>query len=147
MPSDDGLRRGDFRCSVTIPVRWGDMDAIGHVNHAAYFTYCESARIEYFDQIGLGRFTEATEGPALAHAALNFRRQVRHPAVIEVGVRVSEVRNRSFRMDYGIFFEATDTLVADGTSVVVWADYRAGRATEVPVHVRKAIASLEQGND
>lgn len=147
MPSDDGVRRGDFRCWVKIPVRWGDMDALGHVNHAAYFTYCESAGIEYFDQIGLGRFTEAPEGPALARAALNFRRQVRHPAVIEVGVRVPEVRNRSFPVDYGIVLEATDTLVADGTSVLVWSDYRAGRATEVPAHVRKAIASLEQGND
>ena len=123
------------------------MDAIGHVNHTAYFTYCESARIEYLDQIGLGRFMEAHEGPALAHAALNFRRQVRHPAVIEVGVRVPEVRNRSFRMDYGLFFEATDTLIADGTSVLVWADYGAGRATEVPTHVRQAIAALEPGTD
>ena len=148
MPSDDRLRRGDFRCWVKIPVRWGDMDAIGHVNHAAYFNYCESARIEYLDQIGLGRlFWEATEGPALAHAALNFRRQVRHPALIEVGVRVPEVRNRSFRMDYGVLLEATDTLAADGTSVIVRADYRAERAIEVPAHVREAIASLEQGND
>lgn len=143
MPSDDRVRRADFRCWVKVAVRWGDMDAIGHVNNTAYFAYCESARIEYFDQIGLGRFTEATEGPALAHAALNFRQQVRHPAVVEVGVRVAEVRNRSFRMDYGIFFETTDTLVADGTSVVVWADYRSQRATEVPGHVRAAIASLE----
>jgi acyl-CoA thioester hydrolase len=121
------------------------MDAIGHVNNAAYFTYCESARIEYFEQIGLGRFMEASAGPALASAALNFRRQVRYPATIEVGVRVPEVRNRSFRMDYALFQEATDTLAADGTSVIVWVDYRAERASEVPAHVRTAIASLEQG--
>jgi acyl-CoA thioesterase FadM len=50
-------------------------------------------------------------------------------------------------MDYGIFLEATDTLVADGTSVIVCADYRAERASEIPAHVRKAIASLEQRND
>ena len=119
------------------------MDAVGHVNNAAFFTYCESARIEYFDEIGVGRFTEAPEGPALVQATLNFRRQVRHPAVLEVGVRVDEVRSRSFRMDYVIFFEATETVVADGTSVVVWTDYRAGRAIEVPATVREAIAALE----
>jgi acyl-CoA thioester hydrolase len=119
------------------------MDAVGHVNNAAFFTYCESARIEYFDEIGVGRFTEAPEGPALVQATLNFRRQVRHPAVLEVGVRVDEVRSRSFRMDYVIFFEATETVVADGTSVVVWTDYRAGRAIEVPATVREAVAALE----
>jgi acyl-CoA thioester hydrolase len=148
MPSDDSVRRGDFRFWVKIPVRWGDMDAIGHLNNTAYFTYCESARLEYLARIGLGgRFWEATEGPALAHAALNFRRSVRHPAVIDVGVRVPEVRNRSFRMDYAIFVEATDTVVADGTSVIVWADYRAERATELPAQVRQAIASVERGDD
>ena len=119
------------------------MDAVGHLNNAVYFTYCESARIEYFDQIDVGRFTEATEGPTLAHAELDFRRQVRHPAVLDVGARVSEVRTRSFRMDYAVYYEATDTLVADGTSVVVWTDYRAGRAIEIPERVRDAIEVLE----
>ena len=119
------------------------MDAVGHLNNAVYFTYCESARIEYFDQIDVGRFTEASEGPTLAHAELDFRRQVRHPAVLDVGARVAEVRTRSFRMDYGIYYEATDTLVADGTSVVVWTDYRAGRAIELPQRVRDAIEVLE----
>jgi acyl-CoA thioester hydrolase len=128
---------------VKIPVRWGDMDAVGHVNNATYFTFCESARIEYFDQVNVGRFTDAVEGPALVQATLNFRRQVTFPAVLDVGVRVPEMRTRSFRMDYAIFFEATDTLVADGTSVIAWADYRAGRSVEVPANVRDAVEALE----
>lgn len=119
------------------------MDAVGHVNNAAYFTYCESARIEYFEQLGIGRFTESPTGPVLAHAALSFRRQVRYPAILEVGARVPDIGNRSFRMEYGIFFEATDTVVADGSSVVVWTDYHEGRAIEVPQELRAAIASLE----
>jgi acyl-CoA thioester hydrolase len=119
------------------------MDALGHVNNAAYFTYCESARIEYFDEIGIGRFAEAPDGPTLAHASLDFRRQVRYPAVLEVGVRVAEIGTRSFRMSYGVFYEATDSVVADGTSVVVWTDYRSGRAIDVPVAVRAAIDALE----
>ena len=119
------------------------MDAVGHVNNATYFTFCESARIDYFDQVNVGRFTEATQGPALVQATLNFRRQVTFPAVLDVGVRVPEMRTRSFRMDYAIFFEATDTLVADGTSVIAWADYHAGRSVEVPANVRDAIEVLE----
>lgn len=120
------------------------MDALGHVNNAAYFTYCESARIAYFDDLGLGDFSRATEGPSLAHAELDFRRQVRYPAVLEVGARVSELRTRSFRMDYGIFYEATDSLVADGTSIVVWTDYAIGRAVELPDGVRAAVEALEK---
>jgi len=138
------IRRGDYGCIVKIPVRWGDMDAVGHVNNAAYFTYCESARIAYFDRLGVGAFATAPSGPALVHAALDFRRQVRYPAVLDIGARVVEVRTRSFRMDYAIFYEATDSVVADGTSVVVWTDYAAGRAIGIPDAVRAAIETLER---
>jgi len=120
------------------------MDAVGHVNNAAYFTYCESARIAYFDRLGVGAFATAPSGPALVHAALDFRRQVRYPAVLDIGARVVEVRTRSFRMDYAIFYEATDSVVADGTSVVVWTDYAAGRAIGIPDAVRAAIETLER---
>ena len=137
------MQRSDFRCWVEVPVRWGDMDALGHVNNAAYFTFCESARIRYFELIGVGEFTEASEGPTLANASLDFRRQVRYPATLDVGARVGEVRNRSFRMDYGIFLSGTETTVAEGTSVVVWADYEAGRAVPLPERLRAAVEALE----
>ena len=119
------------------------MDAVGHVNNAVYFTYCETGRIAYFDQIGIGDFAEAVEGPALVHASLDYRRQVRYPAVLDVAVRATEVSARSFRMAYAIFFEATDTLVADGEAVVAWVAYAAGRATDLPDAVRAAISALE----
>ena len=32
-----------------IPIRWGDMDAMGHVNNTVYFRYMEQARICWFD--------------------------------------------------------------------------------------------------
>ena len=37
---------------LDVCVAWGDMDALGHVNNARYFSYFESARLAYFDQIG-----------------------------------------------------------------------------------------------
>ena len=30
-----------------MPIRWGDMDALGHVNNTVYFRYMEQARIEW----------------------------------------------------------------------------------------------------
>jgi acyl-CoA thioester hydrolase len=35
------------------PVRWGDMDAMGHVNNAQYFRYLETARIDWMRGMGL----------------------------------------------------------------------------------------------
>jgi len=34
-----------------IPIRWGDMDAMGHVNNTVYFRYMEQARISWFDAL------------------------------------------------------------------------------------------------
>jgi len=33
-------------------IRWGDMDAMGHVNNTVYFRYLEQARIETFEAFG-----------------------------------------------------------------------------------------------
>ena len=31
--------RGDFAFFLKLAARWGDMDALGHVNNAKFFTY------------------------------------------------------------------------------------------------------------
>lgn len=40
--------------TTTVKVRFGDLDPYDHVNHARYFTYFESARVEMLEQIGFG---------------------------------------------------------------------------------------------
>src|SRR5687767_1167703 len=53
--------------TVEIPVQWGDMDAFGHVNNTVYFRWFESARIAYFEKIGLNeRMRRDRKGPILA---------------------------------------------------------------------------------
>ena len=37
---------------MVIPIRWGDMDAMGHVNNTVYFRYLETVRIDWFRSIG-----------------------------------------------------------------------------------------------
>src|SRR6266545_1735451 len=123
-----------------IPVRWGDMDTMGHVNNAKYFTYCESDRMSYFAAIRMLEHRETqSQGPALASAALNFRRQVHYPAVIEVATRVSEIGRSSFKMEYELFLQGTDDRVADGTGVIVWVDYGTGKSTPLPEGLKAAI--------
>jgi len=116
-----------------IDVRWGDMDAFGHVNNACYFTYCESARIAYFDAVELDAARqEPQHGPALVTATCNFLRQVHYPAALEVGARVTQIGRKSFTLDYVICRRDTAEKVADGTSVVVWVDYAVGRSIPLP---------------
>lgn len=134
--------RADFRFWWPVTVRWGDMDAMGHVNNIIYFQYLESARVGFFEMLmgwtgrdeGGGR-----QGPILVAQAFNYRRQVYYPAELEVGVRCREIRDRSFVLEYGIFRKGTDELVGDGTSVVVWLDYGTNKAVPIPSDLRQGL--------
>jgi acyl-CoA thioester hydrolase len=132
--------RDSFRHFVQQEVRWGDMDALGHVNNAQYFVYCESVRMSFFKTIELEALTAGgTLGPALVTATCNFNQQVKHPATLDVGLVVARIGTKSFTLEYGLFHG--DALVADGSSVVVWVDYTKGMSKPLPGALRD---SLEQ---
>jgi acyl-CoA thioester hydrolase len=136
--------RGDSRHVEPVTVRWGDMDSMGHVNNAKYFTYCESARMSYFAAVRMSEYRQGgVYGPALAAAHLNFRAQVRYPSELEVETRVSEIGRSSFRMEYEIFYKGTDERVADGHGVIVWVDYSAGRPLPLPDGLKEEIRRFE----
>src|SRR3954453_12931811 len=103
MPARDRARHVE-----PITVRWGDMDSMGHVNNAKYFTYCESARMSYFAAERMNEHREAeSHGPALAAASLNFRPEVHYPADLEVATRVAEIGRSSFKMEYEVLYPDT----------------------------------------
>jgi acyl-CoA thioester hydrolase len=136
--------RDQFNHWERVTVRWGDMDALGHVNNAKYFTYCESARISYFDLLEFWKYREHDrQGPALVTATCNFRQQVHYRATLEIGARVSEIRHRSLVLEYEIYRQGSGELVADGTSVVAWVDYDINKAIPLPEELRAAIQRFE----
>ena len=140
MGTDAASSRGT---RLDIPIRWGDMDALGHVNNTVYFRYCESARIAYFERLGGFASTSGTEGILLVAHNLNFRRPLVYPGNVAIETRTTAISNRSITMSYAL--RADDGAVAaDGSSVVVWADYVNGRAVPLPSKLIDAIVELER---
>ena len=132
-----------FPLVTTIDVQWGEMDALGHVNNARYFTWLESARIALFQRIGVATSGALTIGPILATTTCDFARPVVFPARVEVGVRVAKVGETSIVMDYEIRDAATPSIVyARASSVAVLIDYRSMQKVRVPEDVREAITAL-----
>jgi acyl-CoA thioester hydrolase len=125
----------------SVDVRWGDMDAFGHVNNTAYFVYCESARIAFFEHVDLESYAEEGKqlGPALATASCAFRQQVHYPAKLEVDVGCSRVGGSSFTLTYRLRRAGQEDVVAEGESVVVWTDYAIGRSTPLPADLRSLL--------
>jgi acyl-CoA thioester hydrolase len=85
------------------PLRWGDMDALGHVNNGRYVDYLQDARVDLlFRTAGLAEDDDGTGLLVARHevnyrAALHFRTE---PVRIELWV--SEIRAASFTVDYEI---------------------------------------------
>lgn len=129
--------------SVTLPVMWGDMDALGHVNNARYFRWMESARIALFERIGVIASGPSSVGPILATTTCDFLAPAHYPATIRADVRVSKVGETSITMEYEMRdAAAADKIYARGTSVIVMVDYTTMQKIRVPDDVRAAIAAL-----
>jgi acyl-CoA thioester hydrolase len=133
----------DYPVVVTIPVAWGEMDALGHVNNIIYFRYFETARMRYLEQAGLiDIMKDIGIGPILARTSCTYRVPVYYPDTLSVGTRVSTIGNTHFNMDYLIVSERKGA-AANGDSVVVTFDYRANGKAPVPGAVIRAIEKLE----
>jgi len=127
-----------------VPVAWGEMDAFNHVNNAVYFRWFETARIAYFERIGLLDHMRATGvGPILAETRCRYRRPLSFPDTLTLGARVSEVDAAGFMMQYRVGSAALGTHAAEGDGRIVIFDYEAGRKAALPEAIREAIHALD----
>ncbi len=121
-----------------VPLRWSDLDALGHVNNAVYLTLCEQGRIEAFDAL-LPDGWVGDESPVLAAATVTFRRPILGTGDAEVATTFETPRRTSVKTRFTITLEGE--LRAEGEAVLVWIDVASGRPVPVPDALRSAIAA------
>jgi acyl-CoA thioester hydrolase len=119
-------------------VRFGDLDAMGHVNNAVYLTYLESARTEFLLDLGLVRRLEDL-AIVVARVEIDFRSPLRFRESVDVGVRPAGFGRRSFALEYRV--EADGRLAAEARSVCVTYDYERRETTPIPATWRERLAA------
>jgi acyl-CoA thioester hydrolase len=121
--------------SCEIPVRWGDMDAFGHVNNTIYFRYIEEARFQWMLAAGIP--IGGDNYPVVVQVGATFLRPVFHPETIRVDCYISQPGRSSFMVDYKLYTSADPhNPTAECFSKVVWVDSRTGHSTPLPEKVR-----------
>lgn len=115
-------------------VRWGDMDAMGHVNNSRYFTYFEQARVDWLTALDRESMHRQV-GPILAHASCDFKRPVTYPETLEIRLFLEAPGQKSFKVYHEAWTEEGE-LAASGTAVIVWFDFENGRSVALPEQVR-----------
>lgn len=130
-------QRKDFQYFKPIEVRWGDMDALGHVNNAQYFVYSESARIAYLAELFADdpSFMNG-QGPILAQISCDYHAQVHYPAQLDVGIGITRLGRSSLVLACPIFHQGQDSAIAEVSATLVWFDYQAQASIAVPQRLR-----------
>ncbi|MEN8383257.1 acyl-CoA thioesterase [Acinetobacter radioresistens] len=122
-------------------VAWGDMDAFGHVNNVIYYRYIESARICYLDSLNIFKLDINT---VVASSQCKYLKPVFYPDQLKIGVRVEEIRNSAFRMNYLIWSSVQQQNVALGEAVIVCVDKENMQKTLIPEIIREKIIKIEK---
>src|SRR5437762_6810343 len=107
-----------------VEVRFRDCDAMGHVNHAVYFTYLEQCRFAFWRQV-TGRSAGPGAGIILVRAECDYRAPAFVGEQLDVAVNVADIGRSSFTLNYEIVNAATNQQLAEAKTVLVAYDYSA----------------------
>ena len=121
----------EYRLTASLPLRFRDLDALGHVNNAVYLTYLEQARVEYLKRV-LGLTRPDEYGVILARVEIDYKSPVTLSDELVIGVRVVRLGGASFEMDYKIAEAKTGRLVAQAKSVQVCFDLKQNKVRRIP---------------
>ena len=122
--------------TTTLPIRWGDMDAMGHVNNTVYFRYLEIVRIEWMRAIDCEPDPRG-EGPVIVNAFCNFHKQLEYPGDVLATLFVSDPGRSSFESWCTLSrSDDPDTLYASGGATTVWVNFPLQKSAPLPDHMR-----------
>ena len=144
------VRLPDFSYSIPIEVRFRDLDAMGHVNNAVYFTYFEQARIGYWlSLVGAGTSDAKAIGMIVVHAECDYASGAVLGETLLAGCRVVSFGKSSFVLAYEIVCadelgdDAPARRVASGTTIQALYDWEERRTIPFTDELRSRIEARE----
>ena len=138
------MNKADFSCIGDLEVRWGDLDALNHVNNAVYLTYFESGRVVYADS--LHQQSPAPRiGGVVAEATCRYLQQLHFPASVQVCTRISRIGNTSFDYIAALFYkDQDDNPIATFKARMVCFDQETQQKFRFPDDARELVCAYEK---
>jgi acyl-CoA thioester hydrolase len=122
-----------------MPIRWGDMDAMGHLNNTVYFRFMEQARISWFEALVPDTEAWQTTGIVIVNASCNYKRPITYPGTVEIRVLVGAPGGSSVPTYYELRVDADPAPYADGAAVVVFVDMKKQKPVRIPESIRERL--------
>ena len=128
--------------TTNLNVRFRDLDAMGHVNNAVFFTYFEQGRIHFFQQVF--QISEPSDfNLILAKISCKYLKPVKINDRLILQLWVSKIGKKSFNLSYKVIdFEDESVVYAVGESIQVWFDYDQNKTIEISKDKKKRLTAF-----
>jgi acyl-CoA thioester hydrolase len=134
-----------YAVQASYPVHWGDMDAARHVNNLVYMRWGESARLSYFEQMGMDvSFSLGSVGPILGWQDCKYIFPMTYPDTAIVGVRTFEIKSDRFILECSVVSEQHHKIAAIMQQSIIAYDYSSLMKAPLPAAWLSAIDQIEE---
>ena len=130
----------DFHVVMEMPIRWGDMDARGHVNNTIYYRYFESSRIALFQSLKIyDEPTTARIAPILSYQDCYYKAPLTYPDTIYIGAKIVNIEESKIVIKHSIMSKKLNRKAAVGEAHIIWYDYENQKKAIIPDDLKKEI--------
>jgi acyl-CoA thioester hydrolase len=139
------MEEKSFKHKIKISVRFSDLDALRHVNNAAYLSYLEEARIAYFnDVLDLPR-NSLNIGAIIARIEIDYLRPIVLGDEVEILTRVSKIGNKSIDVEHLLILvrEGESSHAAAAVTKLVSYDYKKLQSMAISDEIKDKIRTFE----
>ena len=134
--------RDEYKHFLTIPTRWMDNDAYGHVNNVQYYSYFDTTVNEFLVAKGLLDIGKSPVIGLVVETQCRYARSIVFPDTVHAGLRVSHMGNSSVKYELGLFKEDETEASAEGHFIHVYVDRETNRPVPVPDNMREVLQSI-----
>lgn len=129
----------EFKNIVPLQIRFNDIDILGHLNNTVYFSFFDTGKAYFFEQIMEGRMNWKKVETVIANVDCAYVAPIYFGEQIEVRTRCMSIHEKSFRLQQVILESSTGQLKAAAETVMVSFDAETARAAEMPGRIRLAL--------
>jgi len=130
-----------MRLSIRLPVQFRDIDRMGHVNHAVYLQYMETARVELARRLDMIRDVSSSSF-IVGTAHVEYKRPIRDEREVRVSCWVSRIGERSWDLDYTVHGPRRVEFAVGRTAQVCY-NYESRTTTRISERLRKSLKKYQ----
>ena len=134
--------RSAYRAWRTIPTRWADNDAYGHVNNVVHYAWFDTVVNAWLVDAGLLDIAHGDPIGLVVETRCAYFAALAFPQQVEVGIAIERLGSSSVTYRLGIFAEGVGSAAAEGEFTHVYVDRVSRKPTPLPDDWRAKLETL-----